>query len=71
MPVIGRLDGQVEEVIIKPISERRREDGPPPPPTPRGEAAPAPPDPAEHAPAQTPHRNESSADAEELPVWLL
>jgi hypothetical protein len=60
MPVIGRLDGQVEEVIIKPISERRREEEPP-----------APPPPPERAPAQTPHPNESSAEADELPVWLL
>ena len=68
MPVIGRLDGQVEEVIIKPISERRREEAPP---TPTGETPPAPSPPAERAPAQTPHPDESSAEADELPVWLL
>ena len=70
MPVIGRLDGQVDEVIIKPISERRREDGPPPPAAPGGEA-PEPPDRAERAPAQTPDPGESSARPPELPVWLL
>ena len=64
MPVIGRLDGQVEEVIIKPISERRREEGPPPPP--QGREAPEPP-----APLQTPHPGESSPEPRELPVWLL
>jgi hypothetical protein len=69
MPVIGRLDGQVDEVIIKPISERRREEEPPAPP--KGEKAPAPPAPPERAPAQTPHTSESSAEPDELPVWLL
>jgi hypothetical protein len=29
MPVIGRLDGQVDEVIISPISRRQREEEPP------------------------------------------
>jgi hypothetical protein len=69
MPVIGRLDGQVEEVIIKPISERRREGEPPAPAQSR--EAPAPPDPAERAPVQTPDGDESSAEPDELPVWLL
>ncbi|HEX8283621.1 MAG TPA: hypothetical protein VF588_09710 [Pyrinomonadaceae bacterium] len=68
MPVIGRLDGQVEEVIIKPISERRPEaEEPPAPPQSRD----TPPAPAERAPSQTPQVDESSADADELPVWLL
>ena len=67
MPVIGRLDGQVDEVIIKPISERRREEVPPP----AGEETPAPPEPSGNAQVQTPARDESSADAGELPVWLL
>ena len=69
MPVIGRLDGQVEEVIIKPISERRREGEPPTPP--KAEEAPEPPLPPGRAPIQTPHPHESSAEADELPVWLL
>jgi len=71
MPVIGRLDGQVDEVIIKPISERRR-----------GEDAPAdaddatreqgtPPAPQHPAPTHTPPADESSNEADELPVWLL
>ncbi|HEX8720993.1 MAG TPA: hypothetical protein VF736_10215 [Pyrinomonadaceae bacterium] len=66
MPVIGRLDGQVEEVIIKPVSGRRRED--PPPETTEAGRAPAPPP---SAPVQTPNSDESSPEAEELPVWLL
>ncbi len=69
MPVIGRLDGQVEEVIIKPISERRRGDEPPAPAQSR--EGPAPHAPAERAPVQTPDRDESSAEPDELPVWLL
>jgi hypothetical protein len=69
MPVIGRLDGQVDDVIIKPISERRREEGAPAPP--KGEGAPQPSDPPGRAPVQTPHTDESSAEADELPVWLL
>ena len=68
MPVIGRLDGQVEEVIIKPISERRREEEPP---TPTDETPPAPSASNERAPTQTPRPVESSAEADELPVWLL
>ena len=30
MPVIGRLDGQVDEVLIAPIEKRRREEAEPP-----------------------------------------
>ena len=69
MPVIGRLDGQVDEVIISPISRRRGEDGPTP--APRNEEAPRPPEAPERAPSQTPPDGESSANADELPVWLL
>jgi hypothetical protein len=66
MPVIGRLDGQVEEVIISPISRRPRAEGPPPAPETEG-----PPEPSGPAPSQTPLTDESSANADELPVWLL
>lgn len=69
MPVIGRLDGQVDEVIISPIEQRRREEEPPP--SPNDEATPEPYDSHERAPVQTPHAGESSAEADELPVWLL
>jgi hypothetical protein len=61
MPVIGRLDGQVEEVIINPVSRRPRGD----------EETPAPPPPSDDTTSRTPPANESSADSDELPVWLL
>lgn len=64
MPVIGRLDGQVDEVIIKPISERRRGEEPPAP----REDAPADPTPPE---TQTPATNQSSDKPDTLPVWML
>jgi hypothetical protein len=64
MPVIGRLDGQVDEVIIKPISERRRDEEPS---TPEEDAREPPPS----TETQTPTPNQSSADRDELPVWLL
>jgi hypothetical protein len=64
VPVIGRLDGQVDEVIIKPISDRRRvEDAPA-----RDEAAHEPPPAPE---TQTPAPNQSSDKPDTLPVWLL
>lgn len=69
MPVIGRLDGQVDEVIISPISRRQREEEPPP--VPRNEETSKPSDSSHHAPSQTPNVDESSANADELPVWLL
>ena len=71
MPVIGRLDGQVDEVLIAPLEKRRRQD-----------AGAAPPD---DAPArgdangnrgghgERAARDEVEKDAvrDELPVWLL
>lgn len=68
MPVIGRLDGQVDDVIISPISRRGREDDAPEPDARGPEEAPGRPAPA---PAHTPQGGESSAGAGELPVWLL
>jgi hypothetical protein len=62
MPVIGRLDGQVDEVIIKPISKRRRDEEPPDEETPEQSPSPT---------THTPTHNQSSADRDELPVWLL
>ncbi|HEX8294060.1 MAG TPA: hypothetical protein VF570_20065 [Pyrinomonadaceae bacterium] len=70
MPVIGRLDGQVEEVIISPISRRRREEEETPP-VHKNEETPRPPGPPDRAPSQTPDAGESSGEADELPVWLL
>jgi hypothetical protein len=69
MPVIGRLDGQVDEVIISPISRRPREEERPP--APQNEETPEPADSPGRAPSQTPRAGESSAQADELPVWLL
>ena len=63
MPVIGRLDRQVEDRIITPVSNRRRDEAEPPERG-RGEEAPA-------TPTQTPSEGESSAKTDELPVWLL
>ena len=63
MPIIGRLDGQVDEVIIKPISKRREEDA-----ETHDEDAPEPPPSTE---TQTPASNQSSAERDTLPVWLL
>jgi hypothetical protein len=64
MPVIGRLDGQVDELIIRPISERRRGEEPPTSDEDSGEPLPSP---TTHTPAS----NQSSAERDELPVWLL
>jgi hypothetical protein len=69
MPVIGRLDGQVDEVIISPISRRPREEEPPP--VTKNEETPEPSDSPGRTPSQTPNADESSANADELPVWLL
>jgi hypothetical protein len=62
MPVIGRLDKQVDEVIISPVSKRRRDEDPP-----DEDADERPPS----AQPQTPAHDESSAERDELPVWLL
>ena len=71
MPVIGRLDGQVDEVIIKPISDRRRGEETPAADGDGDDGRPSPPAPETHAPTHTPPAGESSADPDELPVWLL
>ena len=68
MSVIGRLDGQVEEVIINPIGRRPArggDDGAPPP-------GPASPEPAEATLSAPPERRRGERDeTAELPVWLL
>jgi hypothetical protein len=63
MPVIGRLDEQVDERIISPISNRRRDTEQTP--ERRGDEDP----PATKT--QTPPEGESSTKPDELPVWLL
>ena len=61
MSVIGRLDKQVDEILINPLSKRRRDDEEPPtPPTPE-------PDP----PSEPSNEDETSPKDDELPVWLL
>ena len=58
MPVIGRLDGQVDEVIISPISRRRREEEPPP--VQENEETSEPSDNPDRAPSQTPAEDRKS-----------
>ena len=67
MPVIGRLDGQVEDVIISPISNRQRADESDEKTNPSHDST----KPAPHASTQTLPTDESSAKPDELPVWLL
>jgi hypothetical protein len=71
MPVIGRLDGQVDEVIIAPISNRRGEEESLTNTDDETSTHRAPSAPVPSAPTQTPPTCESSAKADELPVWLL
>ena len=71
MPVIGRLDGQVDELIIRPISERRRGEEAPADSGGKADAQQAPPPPRPPTPTHTQTADESSAEADELPVWLL
>ena len=63
MPVIGRLDGQVDEVLIKPLERGRRRE---PADEPGGDARTPPPEPKDEPP-----RGETSPAPAELPVWLL
>jgi len=68
MPVIGRLDGQVEEVIIKPIGRR---------PAGEGDVAPETVSDSTALPHEEPRETrrddqvERPLDDGELPVWLL
>jgi hypothetical protein len=61
MPVIGRLDEQVNDILITPL-ERGRE----PEPAPAPEAPPAPPELVDDGDAR-----ETPRARAELPVWLL
>jgi hypothetical protein len=69
VPVIGRLDGQVEEVIIKPVGERARAGGET---AGQDDAAPARPA-AGPADADEPaaREDEPARRPGALPVWLL
>ena len=62
MPVIGRLDGQVDEVLIKPVSKKRGEADATHEQKPRR----APPVVAEETKDDT-----RKSERQELPVWLL
>jgi hypothetical protein len=84
MPVIGRLDEQVNDIIIAPVSNRRSDEAPPPvreseeapqaseaSEAPETLGAPHAPERSAATPTQTPPRVESSAESDELPVRLL
>lgn len=65
MSVIGRLDKQVDEILINPLSKRLRDDEEPaPPPRPGADPPPAP-------RGETANEDETAARDDELPVWLL
>ena len=66
MSVIGRLDGQVEDVIINPGGRRPAggDDGAP-------ATRPAPQDPPETMPEPREQQRGERDEAAELPVWLL
>jgi hypothetical protein len=55
------MDEQVDEILIKPLSKKRRD---------AEEAAP-PPVPEADPPNETADRDETAAKDDELPVWLL
>jgi hypothetical protein len=64
MSVIGRLDEQVDEVLISPLEKKRRAD-----PIRRDERAEG--ERSLPAPAESPTEPESDGARDELPVWLL
>jgi hypothetical protein len=66
MSVIGRLDEQVNAVLIRPLSHRREQDEPTTPRVDREDATPQEPSPIAEA-----SKNKSREAARELPVWLL
>jgi hypothetical protein len=61
MPVIGRLDRQVNDILIDPLDRKRTRDAPAPPDD-------APPDETKGEP---PRDEDRRRDDEPLPVWLL
>ncbi|MFL6227680.1 MAG: hypothetical protein ACJ741_02745 [Pyrinomonadaceae bacterium] len=63
MPVIGRLDRQVNDVLIEPTGQNRKRDG--------QEAPAAPDDAPPDASREDVSREEDRSRDEELPVWLL
>lgn len=65
MPVIGRLDDQVDEVLIKPLSKRRGVEDE----QTTSKQAPLTESPTEAEPQ--PATRDEKSEEEELPVWLL
>jgi hypothetical protein len=71
MPVIGRLDGQVDEVLIAPL-EKRRGAGDEPPRGGDGQTRGAAKGKrGEHGERAARDESEKDAGRDELPVWLL
>ena len=66
MPIIGRLDGQVDELIIKPVGRRRAPDEAVAP-----EAASPPPARQREQAGRPETPGDKRRDDEGLPVWLL
>jgi hypothetical protein len=64
MPVIGRLDRQVNDVLIEPLDRKRTRDA---------HDTPAPPDdaPPDKTDRESPRDEHRRRDDEQLPVWLL
>jgi hypothetical protein len=58
MPVIGRLDEQVNDVLITPLERER-------------EPRPAPDEPTTKTTTDEPPTDETSRAPDELPVWML
>ena len=66
MGVIGRLDKQVEDILINPVRERRKGlDEEPPPSTPESKPS----EPRDEADERNQEKTRPVPD--ELPVWLL
>ena len=71
MPVIGRLDGQVDEVLIAPLERRRRHDGDEPPPDDGRGPGRAAEDRGGLEKRVARDKLKHDAVRDELPVWLL
>jgi hypothetical protein len=71
MPVIGRLDGQVDEVLIAPLEKRRRQDAGASPPDEAPARGDAHGNRGGHGKRAARDEVEKEAVRDELPVWLL
>ncbi|MCA1557194.1 MAG: hypothetical protein LC731_01485 [Acidobacteria bacterium] len=70
MGVIGRLDDQVNEIIIKPVGERKRQESEEAT-APSSKSGPLIKSPAEKSPVQDEASAQEPRAQSELPVWLL